>query len=108
MIPIDLIVKIQTLAAKSNREICGVIDNTFQLYSIRNVAKASNEFILDKLEYLRLLNKLKSEGKCIICIFHSHLDGDVTPSECDLKAIERLKTPYLIVSKNKHHYQGVK
>lgn len=108
MIPLDLVVKIQNLASKSNREICGAVDNLFNLYPIKNVAKASNEFILDKFEYLRLLNTLKQQNRHVIVIFHSHLDGDITPSKCDLEAVKRLKIPYLIVSKNKYHLELVK
>lgn len=94
-----VITQLQDLAKASPYEICGVIGSDFTIHPIRNVAKnPTNCFIFDKKEYFTLIKKFKEDGCKVICIYHSHPNGDVTPSQADLNYTKNHKIPQIIVS----------
>lgn len=99
--------KLYTMAAASpTREICGVLSispsNHIELTPIINVAEKDHHFVLQKSGYFRTLSKLKEEGTSILAIYHSHLNGDPTPSQVDVEAAKRTGFNYLIVANQKY------
>lgn len=96
----QVIEQLKQLAKQSpTKEICGVIDNNFDIHPITNVAKnASTCFIFSKREYFTLMKKFKEEGNKVLFIYHSHPSGYVTPSKADLDYTDRSGIPQIIVS----------
>lgn len=61
------------------REACGLVYDGLA-YEITNVARGNGFFIPDQVEYTALWNKLgRPQG-----VWHSHPNGDPTPSESDI------------------------
>ena len=106
VMPDALLSKLNILAALSpDKEICGLITSDYHILPIKNVARQGNQFVMDKLEYLRALSALRSDCKDVFAVYHSHPNGDLTPSECDIKAARTTGHNYLIVTS--HHYKWV-
>lgn len=102
---IESIIKdLQSLAKQTpNIEVCGVIDNTFKIHPITNVAKNKQScFVFDKREYFTLIKALKNESKCVLFIYHSHPSNNVTPSATDIAFTKRSGLPQIIVGTNKY------
>jgi proteasome lid subunit RPN8/RPN11 len=98
----DLLTQLYKMAAASpRREICGVLTKD-QIYPIVNVAQQDHHFVLQKSGYFRTVNKLKEEGTPILAIYHSHINGDPTPSKADIEAAHRTGLNYLIVTTQKY------
>lgn len=98
----DLLTQLYKMAAASpHREICGII-TADKVYPLVNVAQKDNHFVLQKSGYFRTLNLLKQEGKEVLAIYHSHINGDPTPSPADIAASRRTKHNYLIVAAQKY------
>jgi len=100
MCPKDIIEKIQVMAALQRKEICGVVlkDNT--IIPIKNVSSSHNTFVFDKREWFTLLNTKPD----ILCIYHSHLNGNTEPSETDLNCQNIIMYDFLIVAGNDWSY----
>jgi proteasome lid subunit RPN8/RPN11 len=99
MIPAAALKEIQILAAKSpQREVCGLIDSTGRVYPILNTALQNNHFQMSKQEYGLAVNTIKAAGNSITCVYHSHINGDATPSAADRLSQQALKIPYLIIA----------
>jgi proteasome lid subunit RPN8/RPN11 len=99
MIPAAALKEIQTRASQSpNREVCGLIDSTGRVYPLRNTALQDHHFQMSKQEYGLAVNTIKAAGNSITCVYHSHINGDATPSAADRLSQQALKIPYLIIA----------
>lgn len=105
MVDSTVITKLQAMAGSSPcREICGLIDTAGEVYPILNVAINSGDFTFSRAGYGRALNKIKQAQRTVLCVYHSHLNGDARPSAADVLAIRRTGFDYLIVANNSHTY----
>lgn len=87
--------------AHPHEEICGVVDTQFRIHPVTNVAKDVHScFVFARQEYFAVVKSLQQTGDKIICVYHSHPNGDVTPSEADKAFTKRSGIPQLIVSTN--------
>jgi len=98
----ELILELQAQAKlNSTQEICGVIGSDMQIYPIRNVAKVSAScFIFDKRQYFLLMNTFKEYNIKVAYVYHSHPNGDPTPSRADIDYTKRSGVPQIIITKN--------
>jgi proteasome lid subunit RPN8/RPN11 len=84
-----------------NAEICGFIgfdtnEKTYVAHIEKNLAKnVSDYFLIDPNNYLKFKNDYD-----IIAIFHSHIVGDESFSEFDIKMSELSCVPFLVFSLN--------
>jgi proteasome lid subunit RPN8/RPN11 len=84
-----------------NAEICGflgydIFDKAYVAHIEKNLAKnISDYFLIDPNNYLKFKNDYD-----IIAIFHSHIVGDETFSEFDMKMSELSCVPFLVFSTN--------
>lgn len=100
---------VRLLAGRSpHKEICGLVDSEGDVYPILNVSLVPSDFVFSKSMYGRTLKKIKELGRTIKCVYHSHLDGDPTPSSNDLNSMEICKLDYLIVAKDSYTYTRFK
>lgn len=80
-------------------ELCGLVgvdevNNKLIYQKMKNRAQTpENYFMIDPYDYLSFIKKYK-----LLLIFHSHLLGDESPSEFDLKTSENSCVPFLIYS----------
>lgn len=101
------------LAANSpTREVCGLLvasddDTGIEIIPIINVAKSGDQFVMHKGGYLRALRKLQQEDREIMAVYHSHPNGDPTPSQADIDAARRTGHNYLIVTNNQYKWVEV-
>ena len=91
-------------AASPAKEVCGLISKFGRVIPISNVSSIPTDFVFSKREYYSALNNLKREGDQIACVYHSHINGDPSPSENDLAAVKRMKLAYLIVAGTAYTY----
>ena len=98
----SLVIKeLQLRAARSpKREVCGLVDSAGTTYPITNVAGPAHHFIMDKREYAIACNTIKKIGRTIAYCYHSHLNGDASPSDADRRAQASTGLPYLIIAAN--------
>jgi len=96
----SVVKQLQELAEQSPlHEICGVIGTDHTIYPIRNAAKSKTAcYVFDKREYFDLLKRFKDAGIKVLCLYHSHPTGDVTPSKADLEYTKQYGVPQIIVS----------
>ena len=94
--------KIKELAHKNfTKEICGFLgfDTEQKKYVVQledNISEApQNQFVINPLNYL-----LFKEDYEMIAVFHSHIRGDETESEFDVKMADNCCQPFLIYSLN--------
>ena len=94
--------KIKELAHKNfTKEICGFLgfDTEQKKYVVKledNISEApQNQFVINPLNYL-----LFKEDYEMIAVFHSHIRGDETESEFDVKMADNCCQPFLIYSLN--------
>jgi len=94
--------KIKEIAHKNfKREVCGFLgfDKKERKYVIKLEENISNEpsryFLINPLNYL-----LFKEDFEMVAIFHSHILGDETESEFDVKMADSCCQPFLIYSLN--------
>lgn len=101
----SVVSQLQALAKLNpNQEICGIIGSDHTIYPVHNVAKASAScFIFDKREYFALIKQFKDTGVSVLCIYHSHPSGDVTPSKADRDYTKRSGIPQIIVSPTRYY-----
>lgn len=104
MIPIEIIEQLKWTACTDRREICGLITDDFQIHFVKNVAARKDDFVFDRVEYFKLMNRLRKEGRGVKCIFHSHVDGPPVPSEEDLRCFRRFAFDMLIVTASDYSY----
>ena len=72
-------------------ECCGLIEGVrtgdtieaVAFHPTRNLAAASDRFEIDPAEHIRLLRSLRGTGREIVGCYHSHPDGEPTPSPRD-------------------------
>jgi len=93
---------IKKLSHKSlNREICGFLGYDYSLnqYIVQKeeniAATPSSLFLINPLNYL-----LFKDAYEVVAIFHSHIVGDETASEFDVKMADNCCQPFLIYSLN--------
>lgn len=94
--------KIKELAHKNfTKEICGFLgfDTEQEKYVVQlenNISETpQNQFVINPLNYL-----LFKEDYEMIAVFHSHIRGDETESEFDVKMADNCCQPFLIYSLN--------
>lgn len=105
MVSTEIINHIQQLAAASpQREICGVVDSTGVVHPIPNVSTVPTDFVFSRPGYGKVLKYLQAEGRTITCVYHSHLNGDPTPSAHDCRSMRACGLDYLIVAGTNHSY----
>lgn len=99
MLTKDVLSQLYKMAAASpHKEICGVLTQDLEVIPIRNIARVNHHFILHRGDWFRLLNRLKEERRPVLAVYHSHIDGDTTPSEADIQASKRTGYDYLIIT----------
>jgi proteasome lid subunit RPN8/RPN11 len=81
-------------ALSPSKEICGVIGGDDLIYEFTNIAGNPYSFLFHPKEWV----KFKSLGVGIKAVYHSHLNGDTTPSQADLDNIKRLGFRSVIVT----------
>lgn len=91
-------------SASPAREVCGLITCSGAIHPIRNISSNPHDFVFSKQDYYEALNRIKKAGDQIACVYHSHLNGDPTPSQNDLAAIKNMKLDYLIVAGSAYTY----
>jgi proteasome lid subunit RPN8/RPN11 len=105
MIYQDLLPTIYEHAASSPfREVCGVVSTRGVVYPIENVSGNPSDFIFSKRDYAKAVAAVARDNDTIKCIYHSHWNGDPTPSKADREACARVGIDYLIVAGNKFTY----
>lgn len=105
MLTEETINKVNKYASNSPlKEICGFIDSEGELYPIANVSSIPTDFIMSRIGYGRALKAIKLKGRTVKCVYHSHLDGNPTPSKNDLEGIKQTKLDYLIVANGRYSY----
>jgi proteasome lid subunit RPN8/RPN11 len=88
-----------------NSEICGflgydIFDKAYVAHIEKNLAKdVSSYFLIDPNNYLKFKNDYD-----IIAVFHSHIVGDETFSEFDIKMSELTCVPFLVFSINSRKF----
>lgn len=87
-----------------NKEICGLVDSEGNIYPITNVSKIPSDFVLSRQGYGEALKAIKDKNCTVEFVYHSHLNGDPTPSKNDLVSLNLCKHDYLIVANNKYTY----
>lgn len=108
MLSKDILTHLYTLASNSpTREICGVLTEDLQLMPVANVAKDNQQFIMDKREFFKILNKLREENRRVLAIYHSHPNNDPTPSQADIDSSRRTGYNYLIVTTNQYKWVDI-
>jgi proteasome lid subunit RPN8/RPN11 len=84
---------------RKSLEICGFLgfkDGQYVSLLCDNISEQpSRYFAIDPVEYLNF--KYQNE---IICVFHSHINGDEEPSEFDVSMSENCCLPFMIYSLN--------
>lgn len=78
------------LEAKYPEEGCGVIiggdEGGFRFVPVTNARRSRTAFELDAHEHLQLEREASARGERIVCIVHSHPDGEARPSPNDIHA----------------------
>ena len=88
-----------------NAEVCGflgydVFDKAYVVHIEKNIAEdISNCFVIEPNNYLNFKNDYD-----IIAVFHSHVVGDETFSEFDIKMSELSCVPFLVFSVNSRKF----
>ena len=83
------------------QEICGFLGYDYEkkefiVQKEENIAKdPRSHFLINPLSYL-----LFKDSYCMIAVFHSHIIGDETESEFDVKMSDNCCQPFLIYSLN--------
>lgn len=105
MVAASILASVYLLASKSpRREICGVVDSVGGVHPILNVSTKANEFIFSRQMYGRVQRQIKDSGARIVCVYHSHINGDPEPSIEDLHGMRATGLDYLIVANNTYTY----
>ena len=84
----------------NNKEICGLVLEDLSILPIQNISNNPNHFVFNRREWFALLNS----GVGILCIYHTHLNNDPTPSTVDLACQKNIKLDFLIVTPSKWSY----
>jgi len=79
---------------------CGVLlgkeGKVDEILKLTNIEKSPDSFQCDPYEQLAFLNRLDEEDIELLCIYHSHPEGDCYPSEKDIR-LAGFNCYYLIV-----------
>lgn len=86
------------------KEVCGLVDSEGEVHPIVNVSSINSDFIMSRIGFGRALKNIKTSGRTVKCVYHSHLNGDTTPSPNDLSSLNQCKFDYLIVANGKYSY----
>jgi proteasome lid subunit RPN8/RPN11 len=97
---IDILGKIKVLSHKNPaQEICGLVgkrDGKYFVEKAKNISTDTKSFFcIDPVQYLLF----KNDFSLIMC-FHSHILGDESFSEFDVKMSENCCIPFLVYSLN--------
>ena len=100
--PKELIKYIKEVSRKHfTKEICGFVgydseEKTYLIQHEENIApNPSTHFLINPLNYLLFKDQYE-----MVAIFHSHIVGDETASEFDIKMADNCCQPFLIYSLN--------
>lgn len=101
----ELVSRLQAMCRTTNAEICGLVTSDLEIIPITNVATSPYFcFVFSKKDYARALSKIRSEGKSIAAIYHTHPLGSCDPSQADLDFIKASRIDALIVSHNDYRW----
>ncbi|MBF0584618.1 MAG: M67 family metallopeptidase [Magnetococcales bacterium] len=67
-------------------------------HPLTNQWQDGRRFLADSTELIALLRQLRAEGRELVAIYHSHPQGDTTPSSTDLQQAYYPDALYLIIS----------
>ncbi|MBF0400978.1 MAG: M67 family metallopeptidase [Magnetococcales bacterium] len=67
-------------------------------HPLTNQWQDGRRFLADSTELIALLRQLRTEGQQLLAIYHSHPQGDTTPSPTDLQQAYYPDALYLIIS----------
>lgn len=67
-------------------------------HPLTNQWQDGRRFLADSTELIALLRQLREEGRELVAIYHSHPQGDTTPSSTDLQQAYYPDALYLIIS----------
>ena len=93
LMPQELRASIEERARASfPRECCGLIEGTREgdialaltLHPARNIAARADRFEIEPEDQLRALKQARANGHALIGCYHSHPNGEPTPSASDL------------------------
>ena len=79
------------------REGCGLL-TTNRFIPVTNIAESAAEFEMDPAELINALRDLRSAGKELAGIYHSHPHGPAHPSKVDVERAYYPEAAHLIVS----------
>lgn len=99
---------LQQLARRSpHREICGLIDSSGVVHPVRNVSRNPHTFCMERREYLRALTEIRLKQRRVVCVYHSHVGADPTPSPEDRQSLAACRLPGLIVTTTSNRFAWV-
>ncbi len=111
-IPRQLAIQLLSEAQQSpHREICGLIGKTesktgtgkFSHYSIKNSAeKPEFRFAMEPEQQIAAMRIMREHGETLFAIYHSHPQGEATPSKTDLEQAAYPNALYLILAPNRN------
>ena len=88
------------LKSEYPNEGCGVLlgkeGRVTEILKLTNIEKRPDSFQCDPYEQLAFLKRIDEEDIELLCIYHSHPEGECLPSEKDIR-LARLNCYYMIV-----------
>ena len=83
-------------------EACGILGGTAgvvsEYYPMANTDKSNEHFTMEPKEQFAVIKDLRSKGKEMLVIYHSHPETPARPSEEDIRLALTPGVSYLIVS----------
>lgn len=92
----SIVKRIDELSIGATKEVCGIVTTTGEVIPIDNISSNKDTFIFDKRQWYGCKDAYDIEF-----IYHTHLNGDTSPSLEDLITLRRLGYSMLIVSNGK-------
>lgn len=68
-----------------------------EIRPLRNIANSDIMFVIDPDEFYNIYKEVRSKGREVVCIFHSH-SSKPRPSQTDLRYMMINQIPWLIMS----------
>lgn len=83
--PIPVWNQLRLAAKASDREMCGFIDNRWNLHFVKNSHwEPERHFLMDINDYKKVIERIYVAGERIIGVFHTHPSGNPKPSSGDI------------------------
>lgn len=97
-----LVAMLEEAQLKLPAECCGLVagadDVVTELFPIRNALASPRAYFADPAELIRALRRIRERGLRHLGIYHSHPDGDNSPSSRDVELAYYPSSIYFIVN----------